>query len=108
MHYVHVTWPCICSMHGNFLQILINELYQRCDTVGWSLCCELPKGCVPNTTQCNVLAAAAAAGSLNLETMHHEQPSPQYWRRAVDRLHLSPSQVLHFKVAYQEYCRLTR
>jgi hypothetical protein len=45
---------------------------------------------------------------MNLETLRHELPSPQFWRRAVDRLHLSPSQVVHFKVALQEYRRLTR
>ncbi|WIA11636.1 hypothetical protein OEZ85_011739 [Tetradesmus obliquus] len=52
--------------------------------------------------------ALLSAGSMNLETMQHEQPSPHFWRRAVDRLHLSPSQMVHFKVALQEYRRLTR
>jgi hypothetical protein len=45
---------------------------------------------------------------MNQETMQPEMPSLAYWRRAVDRLHLSPSQVLQFKVAAQEYRRLTR
>jgi hypothetical protein len=43
-----------------------------------------------------------------METMQPELPSPSFWRCAVDRLHLSPSQVLHFKVAAQEYRRLMR
>ncbi|WIA09525.1 hypothetical protein OEZ85_008921 [Tetradesmus obliquus] len=48
------------------------------------------------------------AGCMNLETMQVEAPEPAFWRRAVDRLHLSPSQVLHFRVANHEYRRLTR
>lgn len=48
------------------------------------------------------------AGCMNLETMQVEAPESAFWRRAVDRLHLSPSQVLHFRVANHEYRRLTR
>ncbi|WIA32484.1 hypothetical protein OEZ86_003303 [Tetradesmus obliquus] len=48
------------------------------------------------------------AGSLNMETMQPETPSPRFWRGVVERLHLSPTQQLHFRVAVQEYRRLTR
>ncbi|WIA08149.1 hypothetical protein OEZ85_007604 [Tetradesmus obliquus] len=52
--------------------------------------------------------ALLAAGSMNWETMQFERPSAHFWRCVVDRLHLSPAQVLHFKMALREFRRLNR
>ncbi|WIA28224.1 hypothetical protein OEZ86_010780 [Tetradesmus obliquus] len=54
------------------------------------------------------LHRALAAGSMNWETMQFERPSAHFWRCVVDKLHLSPAQVLHFKMALREFRRLNR